>query len=162
MESPGQKTLAQKTFWITLWIKIISSVPNMFLSSSQWVPSKFLGFPMCSPKVFQLAPHFNPICFAQSPPLLTYIGEPKGKASHLSIESFILSSLHSLNFYLFVCERPTNSTFLVSKVANMHLFVDKSQISSLPSFVLNDKFPDTVELFLYIRISITILMMILK
>jgi len=51
MESPGQKTLAQKTFWITLWIKIISSVPNMFLSSSQWVPNKFLEFPMGSQQV---------------------------------------------------------------------------------------------------------------
>jgi hypothetical protein len=37
------------------------------------------GFPICSlsfqcfsPRVFPIAPRFNPICFAQSPPLLTY------------------------------------------------------------------------------------------
>jgi hypothetical protein len=28
---------------------------------------------MCSPRVFQIAPDFRPICFAQNPPLLTYI-----------------------------------------------------------------------------------------
>jgi hypothetical protein len=38
--------------------------------------------------------------FAQSPPLLTYIGGPKGEALHLSIESSILGSLHSFNFFL--------------------------------------------------------------
>jgi hypothetical protein len=36
-------------------------------------------FPMCSPRVFPIAPHFNPTCFAQSPPLLTYVGGPKGE-----------------------------------------------------------------------------------
>jgi hypothetical protein len=46
-------------------------------------------FPMCSPRVFPIAPRFNPVCFAQSPPLLTYIEGPKGEAfSHFSIESF--------------------------------------------------------------------------
>jgi hypothetical protein len=55
--------------------------------------------PICFPRGFPLAPHFNPICFAQSPPLLTYIGAPKGEALHLSIESSILGTLHSLNFF---------------------------------------------------------------
>jgi hypothetical protein len=43
----------------------------------------FLLFPTCSfqvPNVFPIAPCFNPICFAKSPPLLIYIGEPKGEA----------------------------------------------------------------------------------
>ncbi len=57
-------------------------------------------FAMCSPWVFPIAPCFNPICFAQSPPLLTYIGGPKGEALHLSIESSIFVSLHSFNFFL--------------------------------------------------------------
>ncbi len=57
-------------------------------------------FPMCSPWVFLIAPCFNPICFAQSPPLLTYICGPKGEALHLSIESSIFGSLHSFNFFL--------------------------------------------------------------
>jgi len=49
---------------------------------------------MCSPRVFSIAPHFNPVCFAQSPPLLTYISGPKGEAFHHYIESSILRSLH--------------------------------------------------------------------
>jgi len=49
--------------------------------------------------VFPIAPCFNPICFAQSPPLLTYIGGPKGDTLYLSIESFILGSLYSFNFF---------------------------------------------------------------
>jgi len=54
---------------------------------SQHVPFKF---PICSlqvPNVFLIASCFDPICFAQSPPLLTYIGGPKGESLHLSIES---------------------------------------------------------------------------
>ncbi len=45
-----------------------------FFLCSLYVPFKF---PMCSLRVFQVAPRFNPICFVQSPPLLTYIGGPK-------------------------------------------------------------------------------------
>ncbi len=62
--------------------------------SLTFVPFKFpicsLSSQCCSPSVFPIAPRFNPICFAQSPPLLTYIGKPKGEALHLSIESSIL------------------------------------------------------------------------
>ncbi len=49
----------------------------------------FLMLPMCSPRVFSIIPCFNPICFAQSPPLFMYIVGPKGDALHLSIESSI-------------------------------------------------------------------------
>jgi hypothetical protein len=62
---------------------------------------------MCSIRMFPIAPCFNPICFicfAQSPPLLTYRCGPKGEALHLSIESSILGSLHSFNF-LFVMDQ---------------------------------------------------------
>ncbi len=69
-------------------------VHNMFLLCSQRVPSRF---PQCSPRVFPIAAHFNPICFAQSPPLLTYRGGPKGESFHLSIETSVLGSLH-INF----------------------------------------------------------------
>jgi hypothetical protein len=54
---------------------------------------------MCSPRVFPISPHFNPICFAQS--LLTYIGVPKGEALHLSIDFSILGSLESFGFGFF-------------------------------------------------------------
>jgi hypothetical protein len=74
-----------------------SFVPKMLFSSSQWVP---IRFPMCFPRVFPIPPHFNPICFAQSRPLLTYIGGPKEKTLNLFIESSILGSLHSLNLFL--------------------------------------------------------------
>jgi hypothetical protein len=55
---------------------------------------------MHSPRVFPIIPCFNPICFAQSPPLLTYIGGPNEEAFHLSIESSILRSFHSFTFFL--------------------------------------------------------------
>jgi len=64
---------------------------SFFLCSLQ-VPNMF-------PRVFAMVPGFNPICFAQSPPLLTYLGGPKGEALCLSIESSILGSLHSFNFF---------------------------------------------------------------
>jgi len=54
---------------------------------------------MCSSRVFPIAPHFNPICFAQSPPLLTYIGGAKGEALHLSIESSILGDSNVSTFF---------------------------------------------------------------
>ncbi len=51
----------------------------LFSTSSLQVPkgshqvfNMFPRFPMCSPKVFPIAHCFNPTCFAQSPPLLTY------------------------------------------------------------------------------------------
>jgi hypothetical protein len=53
------------------------------------------------PKGVPNSTHFNPICFAQSPPLLTYIGGPKGKAFlQIYVESFILGSLHNFSFSL--------------------------------------------------------------
>jgi hypothetical protein len=42
----------------------------MFLSTSQWVPTMF---PMCSPIMFPITSHFNPICLTQSPPYRTWI-----------------------------------------------------------------------------------------
>jgi hypothetical protein len=49
--------------------------------------------------VLPIAPRFNPICFAQSPPLLTYLCGTKGMAFHISIESSILESLNSFNIF---------------------------------------------------------------
>ncbi len=57
---------------------LFSFVPNMFPWSSHKIPNMFPRFPMCSPRVLSLTPHSYPICFAQSPPLLTYTGGPKG------------------------------------------------------------------------------------
>jgi hypothetical protein len=45
-------------------------VPFKFPMDSHQVLNTFPRFPMCSPRVFRIAPCFNPICFAQSPPLL--------------------------------------------------------------------------------------------
>jgi len=62
----------------------------LFPMGSHQVLNMFPRFSMDSPRVFPIAPHFNPICFAQNPLLLTYIVGPKGKAIHLATESFIL------------------------------------------------------------------------
>jgi len=72
--------------------------PFKFLMGSHQVPTMFTRFSMCSSRVFPVAPCFNPICFAQSPPLLSYIAAPKGEAPHNSIESSTLESLHNFNF----------------------------------------------------------------
>jgi hypothetical protein len=72
--------------------------------SFPFVPNGFPSFSMCSARVFPIAPLFNHEWFAQCPLLLTCIGGPKGEALHLSIESSILGSLHSLNFFL--CDGP--------------------------------------------------------
>ncbi len=65
-----------------------------FPMDSHQVPTMFTRFSMCSSRVFPGAIHFNPICFAQSPSLLSYIVGPKGEALNISIESSILESLH--------------------------------------------------------------------
>jgi len=90
-----------------------SFVPNMFLLHSVQVPNMFLRFPM--------APRFNPICFAQSPPLLTYIGGPKGEALHLSIESSILGILHSFNLMLWWANQIGSLQKKVKKVGLVRL-----------------------------------------
>ncbi len=72
-----------------------------FFFCSQNVPPQV---PNVFPKGVPNSTSFNRIHFAQSSPLLTYIGGPKGEALDLSIESFILGSLHSFNF--FFCDGP--------------------------------------------------------
>jgi hypothetical protein len=72
---------------------------------------------MCSPRVFPIVPQFNPICFAQSPPLLTYLGGPKGEAVHLSIKSSILGSLHGFNFFFAMGQ----SNWLIAKEKEVRL-----------------------------------------
>jgi hypothetical protein len=55
--------------------------------------------------VFSIAPRLNPRYFAQSPPLLTYLGGLKGgKALHLFIEiSIFWGSHHSFNLFFCFC-----------------------------------------------------------
>jgi hypothetical protein len=53
----------------------------------------FSRFPMCSPMVFSIAPHFPPICFAQSPPLSHLYTWAKGGGTpsfHRIFQSFNL------------------------------------------------------------------------
>ncbi len=83
----------------------------LFSTCSHHVPNMFPMFSMCSPRVLLRAPRFNPLCFAQSPPLLTYIGGPNGEALHLSMESSILGSLHSFNFFVVMGQ----SNWLIAK-----------------------------------------------
>jgi hypothetical protein len=72
----------------------------------------FPKFSMCFPRVFPIAPGFHPLCFAQSPPLLTYVvGGPKGRPLHFSINSSILGSLHGLNVFFVM----GHSNWLIAK-----------------------------------------------
>ncbi len=92
---------AQHALKVPLFFKLCGG--GRFLSFflySQHVP---FNFPMCSSRVFPITPSFNPIRFAQSPPLLAYIGGPNREALHLSKESSILGSVHSFNFF---CDGP--------------------------------------------------------
>jgi hypothetical protein len=78
-------------FWVVVGEDFFhfSFVSNTFPSSSQRVP---IRFPICS-QGYQCVPTIDSlesIRFDQSPPLLTYIGGPKGEAIHLSLESSIL------------------------------------------------------------------------
>jgi len=71
-------------------------VPNGFPSGSQYIPK----FPLFSSRVFPIAPGFNPMCFAESSLLHTYVGGPKGEALYLSKESSTFGSTHSFKFFL--------------------------------------------------------------
>jgi len=109
-----------------------SFVPNMFPSSSQFVPY----VPKVSPNVFWVASHFNPRCFAQSPPLHTYIGGPKGEALHLPTESSILGSLHKFNFF---CDGPIKLT---------HCNIKKVGLVRYPQLInmkQNNRYPSSWE-----------------
>ncbi len=75
-------------------------VPLKFSMDSHQVPDMFPRFPMCSPMVFPTAPGFNhPICFAESPPLLTYIVGQRARYSIFPQNLLYLGSLHSFNFF---------------------------------------------------------------
>jgi hypothetical protein len=48
---------------------------NELLMCSYHVPKLLPKFSMCTSRVFPITPSIKPICFAQNPPLLTYIVE---------------------------------------------------------------------------------------
>jgi hypothetical protein len=54
---------------------------HLFPTCSFQVPNMFHRFSMCWARVCAIAPHFSPICFAQSPPLLTNKAGPREDAS---------------------------------------------------------------------------------
>jgi hypothetical protein len=94
--------LSNPSKWLDFFLFEVLKGGEEGFFSIVFVPNMFpIRFPlMCSPRVVPIAPRFNPICFAQSPPLVMYVGGPKDEALHLSIEAFILGSLHSFNFVL--------------------------------------------------------------
>jgi hypothetical protein len=51
-----------------------------------------------------MVPHFYPLWFAQSSPLLAYIGEPKERHYIFMSKLFILRSFKSLNFFFFLLD----------------------------------------------------------
>jgi hypothetical protein len=70
-----------------------------FSTGSHQIHNTFLKFSMCSPRVFPIASRFNPICFAQSPPLLTYIGGSKDRHSVFQSNLLFWEILHSFNSF---------------------------------------------------------------
>jgi len=108
-----------------------SFVPNMFLyvpfkfpMGSHEIHIMFLLFPMCSPRVFPIASRFNPIWFAQSPPLLTYTGGSNARHSIFQLNLLFWGSFHSFNFFwqranqnslqkkkFWVCESPPTNYY---------------------------------------------------
>jgi hypothetical protein len=100
MEKLSMHSKCLDLFSFKFWVGGGGMIFFIFLCS-QYVPFKF---PMDShqvPNVFPIAPCFSPICFAQSPPLLTYIPRPKGLVHHLSTESSILGpSIVSIVFFV--------------------------------------------------------------
>jgi hypothetical protein len=94
--SPIYLTVLTLHFYFIMIVthKYIPYIPTSDTYPLKHVPFKFFL------RVFPIAPHFNLTCLAQSPPLHTYIGEPKAEALHLSIEFSILGYLHSFNFFL--------------------------------------------------------------
>jgi len=90
--SPTYLTVFTLHFYFSMIVthKYIPYIPTSDTYPLTHVPFKF------SPRVFPIARHFNPTCLAQSPPLHTYIREPKGEALHLSIESSIKKKLDFL------------------------------------------------------------------
>jgi hypothetical protein len=94
---------------------IVTDKCILYIRTSDTYPLKHVPFKF-SPRLFPIAPHFNPTCLAQSPPLHTYIGEPKGEALHLSIESSILGYLHSFNFFFVMGQ----SNWLI---ANIYIYI---------------------------------------
>jgi hypothetical protein len=87
-------------------------VPFKFPMGSHQVLNMFPRFPMCSPRVFPIAPPFNPICFARSPPLLTYIaGGQKVSQFILPLNLLYLGSFHNFNFFLAIRQ----SNWLIAK-----------------------------------------------
>jgi hypothetical protein len=63
-----------------MFLQVLKGSP----SSAQWV--------LNVPNVFPIAPCFNPICFAQRPPLLTYIA---GEKLHYSINLIFRERIYS-------------------------------------------------------------------
>ncbi len=102
-------------FWVG-WVGLGEDFFSFFLCSHKvpnGFPSRslmFLKFSMCSPRVFPIAPRFNPICFAQRPRLLTYLGGPKGEVLHFSIESSISGGVSIISNF-FVMDQSKNNSF---------------------------------------------------
>jgi hypothetical protein len=60
---------------------------------------------LCSSRVLPIAPHFYPLGFAQSSPLLVCVCRwAKGETLHLHVRPFILGSFKSFNFFFFLLD----------------------------------------------------------
>ncbi len=94
--------------------------------SSHQVLNIFSRFSMCSPRVFPIAPRFNPICFTQSPPLLTYIGS----RLESSYSSFELRKEMMTVYLLARSNRPSVQGAKIPKALNPLIAVSKAGVNS--------------------------------
>jgi hypothetical protein len=76
-------------------------------------------FPLCSPRVFLIAPGFNPICFAQSPPLLTHIVGPRGRHFIFPLKLLFWVSLYRFKRFFVMGQ----SNWLIAKKNPVKTFV---------------------------------------
>jgi hypothetical protein len=91
----GNRNFMQPMGRLSMHSKCLVFFPFKFWVVGGRFFSFFLLFPTCSlqvSNVFPIATRFNLTCFAQSPPLFTFIVGQRGEALHLSIEPSIQGS----------------------------------------------------------------------
>ncbi len=93
MQPMGRLNMHSKYLDFVLFFKVLGvrQGEDYFFFHFSFVPFKF---PMCSPRVFPIAPRFSPLCFGQS------LGGPKGEGTPAFHRIFYFESLHSFNLFL--------------------------------------------------------------
>jgi hypothetical protein len=90
-------------WWWWWWWWGFFFIFSLFPSCSQWVPTMFPTFPICSPRMFPIVPHFF-TWTVDSRLSMQVLGAgdlfQRAGTLYLQIESFIIGSLYSLIFWV--------------------------------------------------------------